>query len=67
MFRQSPIKQSSKLLLNSPLLQNIVADLDPRHEESLSGGDNLFIILLATPGGGSVNEIRLHDRLGTKK
>jgi hypothetical protein len=63
MFRQSPIKHSSKSLLNSPLLQNIVVDLDPRHEESLSGGFP-FIILFATPGGGSMNEIRLQNKSG---
>lgn len=64
MFRQSPIKHSSKSLLNSPLLQNIVVELDPRHEESLSGGFPLAIILFVTPGGAGVNEIRLHDRPG---
>ena len=63
MFRQSPIKHSSKLLLTSPLLQNIVADLEPQQEESLSGGFP-FIILFATPGGGSMNEIRLQDKSG---
>lgn len=63
MFRQSLIKHSSKSLLNSPLLQNIVADLDSQQEESLSGGFHA-IILFATPGGGSMNEIRLQNKPG---
>ena len=61
MFRQSPIKHSSKSLLNNPSLQNIVVDLDPRHEESLSGGFPFIILWFTKPGGGSANEIRFHN------
>lgn len=38
MLRQSTIKQPSKSLLTSPSLQNLVVDLEPQHEESISGG-----------------------------
>lgn len=43
MFRQSAIKPSSKSLLTNPSLQNKVVDLDPPHEESLSGGSQIVI------------------------
>lgn len=38
MFCQNTIKQSSKLLPTSSSLQNIMVDLEPQHEESISGG-----------------------------
>lgn len=41
MFRQSTIKQPSSSLPTSLLLQNIVVDLEPQDEESISGGSNL--------------------------
>lgn len=46
MVRQSTIKHRSQLLLASLSLQNMVVDLEPQHEESISGGQNLIISLI---------------------
>lgn len=47
MARQSIIKHRSKLLQASLSLQNMVVDLEPQHEESISGGQNMIISLIS--------------------
>lgn len=47
MVRQSTIKQRSKSLPTNLSLQNIVVDLEPQHEESISGGQNPIISLIS--------------------
>ncbi|HEY9668484.1 MAG TPA: hypothetical protein V6C91_16865 [Coleofasciculaceae cyanobacterium] len=41
MFRQFTIKQPSKSLPTSLSLQNLVVDLEPQYEESISGGSDI--------------------------